>query len=344
MKNWECHKDFRLNGASFQTEETLLAYADVLSKPVAEFLQEWFSESETISIKTSGSTGKPKWIKLQKEHMINSARVTGDFFELGAGIKALLCLPIDYIAGKMMLVRAMYLGWHLDVVPSSSKPLAGLDREYDFSAMIPLQLKNSLEAIGAVKKLIVGGGAVDHKLENELQSISTSIYATYGMTETCTHVAIKKLNHSKWDSFKALKDVVISKDSRGCLIIDAPSVSNEQIITNDVVEIISDDTFDWKGRYDNVINSGGIKLHPEEIEKKIAPYLNDRFFVAGIKDQALGEKLVLVVEGEASKTSESIYRDLTKYEIPKNIFFIKKFEETETQKIQRKKTLHKINA
>lgn len=344
MKNWEFHKDFRLNGASFQTKEALIAYADTLAPPVTRFLQDWFSESDTISIKTSGSTGHPKWIELQKAHMLHSAKITGDFFELRAGTKALLCLPIDYIAGKMMLVRSMSLGWHLDVVSPSSKPLTDLHKEYDFSAMIPLQLQNSLDKINIVKKLIVGGGAVDHRLENDIQSISTLIYATYGMTETCTHIAIKKLNHSKWSCFKALHGVKISKDDRGCLILDAPNVSSGHMITNDVIEIVSENEFKWKGRYDNVVNSGGIKLHPEEIEKKIAPYLERRFFVTGMKDQTLGEKLILVVEGEKSEIPETIYQGLTKYETPKSIFFAQKFEETETQKIQREKTVTKMNA
>jgi len=316
----------------------------MLPIPMKSFLQDWFAESSTISIKTSGSTGKPKWIELQKEHMLNSAKITGDFFELATRTTALLCLPIDYIAGKMMLVRSMSLGWHLDVVSPNSKPLADLNREYDFSAMIPLQLQNSLDKVRIIKKLIVGGGAVDHKLESEIQSISTSIYATYGMTETCTHVAIKKLNHSKKHGFMALEGVKISKDNRDCLMLDAPNVSSEQIITNDVIEMVSENEFHWKGRYDNVVNSGGIKLHPEEIEKKMAPYLERRFFVAGVKDQTLGEKLVLVVEGGGFVISEAIYQGLIKYETPKSIFFVDEFEETETLKIQREKTLLKINA
>lgn len=342
MKTEEFHKDFLLNGVSFQSHTSLLEYANTLSATIAQFLQEWFSKGETISIKTSGSTGKPKWIELQKEHMVNSAKVTGGFFKLGTGTTALLCLPVDYIAGKMMLIRSMYLGWHLDIVPSSAKPLEGLRKEYDFSAMIPLQLRNSFPDIHKVSKLIVGGGAVDHDLEREIQSVPTKIYATYGMTETCTHVAVQKLNHSKWTSFKALKDVAVSHDSRGCLVIDAPKVSSEQVVTNDVVEIISESEFNWKGRYDNVINSGGIKLHPEEIEKKIKPYLQPRFFVAGVKDPNLGEKLVLVIEGGKKEVSKEIYRDLSKYEVPKNIFFVDSFEETETQKIQRQKTMDQI--
>ncbi len=342
LRNWEFHKDFKLNGVSFDSKDALLKYTHTLSEEVQYFLREWFSESEAIFIKTSGSTGKPKQIALRKQHMINSAKITGDFFELGRGIEALLCLPAEYIAGKMMLVRSMCLGWNLDIVPPSSKPLTGIDKSYDFSAMIPLQLQNSLKEIHSVKKLIVGGGAVDGGLEDKIQTVSTQIYATYGMTETCTHIAVKKLNHAKWNYFKSLKGVHVSKDERQCLVIHAPNISSEKIVTNDVVDIISDNEFHWMGRYDNVINSGGVKLHPEEIEKKIEPYIKSRFFVAGVQDDTLGERLVLVVEGETTKISETVFRDLAKYEIPKNIYFIDQFEETETKKIQRKKTIHNI--
>lgn len=339
LKNWEFHKDFKLNGVSFDSKEAILKYTDTLAIPVAQFLQEWFSSDQTISIKTSGSTGKPKWIDLQKKHMINSAKVTGDFFELGSGTTALLCLPTEYIAGKMMLVRSMCLGWDLDIVPSSSTPLHGIDKVYNFSAMIPLQLKSSLEEIHKIQKLIVGGGAVNHALEHKIQSISTLVYATYGMTETCTHIAVKKLNHDKWDCFKTLEGIHISQDDRDCLTLNAPHVSNEEIVTNDVVEIISDHEFQWKGRYDNVVNSGGVKLHPEEIEKKVRPYMKSRFFVAGVRDATLGEKLVMIVEGEHQEFSGEIYKNLERYEVPKHIFFVDKFEETDTQKIQRKRTM-----
>ena len=312
-----------------------------------QFLQEWFSISDTIQVKTSGSTGKPKTIQLKKEFMINSALSTGVFFELPEKTTALLCMSTDYIAGKMMLVRAVILGWHLDIEAPVSNPLKRLKKQYDFSAMVPMQLQNSLSEIYKIKKLIVGGGIVSDELVKELKDISTHVFATFGMTETITHIAVKKLNHLKNVAlseeggafYKTLPHVNISIDNRNCLIINAPKVSEEVVVTNDVVEIVSASEFRWLGRYDNVINSGGIKLHPEEIEKKLSQIIFQRFFVAGIPDSLLGEKLILVIEGQQTSFEFDDVKGLTKYQTPKSVYFVAKFVETATNKVQRFKTL-----
>ncbi len=353
------HKDFQLNGSSFQTSSELIHYSKTISESLYSFLLDWFSDDDFVVVNTSGSTGKPKPIQLKKEHMKNSALATGEFFDVQEKTTALCCLPIDFIAGKMMAVRAMTLGWHLDVVESSSNPLKDIDRPYDFSAMVPLQLSNSLENINLISQLIVGGGVVSNELEQAIQEVSTKIYATYGMTETITHIAVKSLNVTssavERSHYKTLSNVTITQDSRNCLTINAPKVSDEEIITNDVVEIVSSTEFEWKGRFDNVINSGGIKLHPEEIEKKLSPYIESRFFVAGLPDERLGEKLVLVIEEKEASVIENrrtelvevlfqnLNLPLTKYETPKEIFFVAQFIETPTGKIQRSKTLEQLS-
>ncbi len=363
MKNNQFHIDFKLNGNSFSTVDELLDYSKSISDATWQFFKNWFSENDFFEVKTSGSTGKPKMIQLKKEFMRNSALATGVFFELPEKTTALLCMSTDYIAGKMMLVRALVLGWSLDIVPAVSNPLKGLEKQYDFSAMVPLQLRNSIENLHIVHKLIVGGGVVAFDLQKLLQDQSTEVYATYGMTETITHVAVNQLNifsHStpttntlqKYQShYQVLPNISISQDQRGCLVINAPKVSDNVIITNDVVELISDIEFKWLGRFDTVINSGGIKLHPEEIEKKLSEVISQRFFVAGFDDAVLGEKLILIVEENmVSNKDESSLRErlhhrlnnatnLSKYEIPKAIYFIAEFIETETKKIQRNKTL-----
>lgn len=348
------HKDFQLNGNSFSSKEELLEFSKTISKEVSTFIADWLSMNNSIQVKTSGSTGTPKDIFLKKEYMKNSALATADFFELYEKTKALCCLPIDFIAGKMMLVRAMTLGWHLDVIEPSSNPLENIEKRYDFSAMVPLQLRNSLDRIHLVNKLIVGGGVVSPQLENSIQGLPTKVYATYGMTETITHIAVKKLNQgsslreetSKQSFYKILPNITISLDDRSCLVINAPKISDEKIITNDVVEILFETEFIWKGRYDNVINSGGVKLHPEEIERKLSPYINSRFFVAGIPDEKLGEKLILIIEGEKDNVISNEVRNLknilTKFEIPKEVYFVSEFVETSTKKIQRQKTLDSI--
>ncbi len=341
------HKDFLLNGISFSCKKELLDYTQKKQPLIHRFLLDWFSTDDYIIVHTSGSTGTPKKIKLKKTFMINSAKATGKFFNLSEKTTALLCLSVDYIAGKMMLVRALTLGWHLDIIAPTSS--ITIKKHYDFSAMVPLQLRNSLEQLHYVKKIIVGGGVVEKDLIQRIQSLETVVFATYGMTETITHIAVKKINHLKTQPtfYDVFPNVKIYKDRRNCLIIKAPKVSNTIIVTNDVVQLISDTQFEWLGRFDNVINSGGVKLHPELIEKKLASIIKNRFFVAGLKDKALGEKLVLIIESEKidkETLNAKIYslKTLSKYEKPKDIYCITRFVETETQKIQRKATINAV--
>jgi len=361
LKNNNFHNSFLLNGKSFSTPDEIIAYSKTISSSIHAFLKDWFSQDDFIHIKTSGSTGTPKIIRLQKKQMKNSAEMTGDFFNLQEKTTALLCLSVDYIAGKMMLVRALTLGWQLDVVEPNSNALENNLKQYDFSAFVPLQLENSLENINQIKMLIVGGGKVSKSLQDKILNIKTEVFATYGMTETITHIAIKKLNNFEQvilrevekSHFKILPNIKISKDSRNCLVIKAPKLSEETIITNDIVELISETEFRLLGRTDNVINSGGIKLHPESIEDKLSEIIDNRFFVAGITNEKLGEKLILVVEHSVISTEmeKSLklliqkiknLKTLSKFEIPKEIYFVESFVETETGKIQRKATLQKI--
>ncbi len=356
------HKKFQLNNNSFTTVDELLKYAKGFSDEVYHFLESWFSEIDVIFVKTSGSTGTPKSISLKKEFVINSAKATGNFFDLQENTSALLCLPMQYIAGKLMLIRAITLGWKIDIVDANSNPLKDIKKEYDFSAMVSLQLENSLTKIHFIKKIIVGGGAVSKSLQEKLQDISTQVFATYGMTETITHIAVKELNkqftNNNINSFikvqlepfyKVLPGVIIYKDIRNCLVISAPKVSDEIIFTNDVINLISDTQFEWLGRFDNIINSGGIKLNPERIEEKLSKIIINRFFVAGIYDEKLGEKLILIIENVVSSSVEKTLMNtiknlkiVSRFEYPKEIYFVDKFVDTNTGKIQRKKTIAKI--
>ena len=353
------HKSFQLNGRGFATSNEIIDFSNEISLEISHFLKNWFSENPSIDVNTSGSTGAPKTITIKKDFFINSALSTGEFLDLKEGTTTLMCLPPNYIAGKMMLVRALVLGWHLEVVSPKANPLENSDKTYDFTAMVPLQLENSLEKIAQIKKVIVGGGVVSPQLQEKLQGVQSVVFATYGMTETVTHIAFKKLNHfsasagvkSMSSFYQLLPNVKVYKDTRNCLVIDAPRVSQEIIFTNDVVELISDRLFEWLGRFDNVINSGGIKLHPEKIEEKLSKIIAQRFFVAGIPDTLLGYKLILIVELESNNVSnfKQLFSEniknlstLSKYEIPKEVRFLKAFVETETKKIQRSKTLDLI--
>lgn len=352
----ETHPDFKLNKNYYSNSDlSLVAYnlikeGEPYEGAIGNFLLDWLRPSAFIEVQTSGSTGTPKKVKLLKEHMINSARATGKFFELPEKSTALHCLPAEFIAGKMMLVRAMVLGWEIDLVTPASNPLDQVFKTYDFCAMTPFQLDNSIGRLHLIKKLIVGGGAVSPSLQKMVQGMKTKVYETFGMTETVSHIAAKRLNPGKKKPkpipFKVLPDISISADDRGCLVIKAPKVASDTIVTNDVVEILTYKKFIWKGRYDNVINSGGIKLYPEEIERKLNKIIKRRFFVTGMPDDALGEKLVLFVEADFSEELlEELQREikslksLDKYEVPKKIYLIQKFEETPNGKIHREKTV-----
>jgi len=301
---------------------------------VNQFISEWLNGEEELILQTSGSTGKPKSISMKKEWMKNSAQLTENTFGLKKGDSALLCMSIKYVAGKMMVVRALELALDLKVVEPSSSPLKDIDDQIDFAAMVPLQLENSSNDLDKVKTLIVGGGQVSLQLIKKLQNISTQIYETYGMTETLTHVAIKPLNGpNKSDIFSALDGIHFEIDERDCLVINAPMLSPESIVTNDIIELINDISFRWLGRFDNVINSGGVKVIPEVVEAKLASFILDRrYFISGVPDKSLGEKVVLLVEGNETELS---FQHLEKYERPKEIYFIPEFVETESGKVNR---------
>ncbi|WP_413998775.1 AMP-binding protein [Flavobacterium sp. W1B] len=340
------HNFFKLNGSHLDKEELceaaycLIKEGDEFEKVTGEFLLDWFDNKPYINLQTSGTTGTPKIIRISKQAMINSALATGDFFELNPGDKALCCLPVKYIAGKMMLVRSIILGLNLDLVSPNSYPLSNNLTKYDFVAMVPLQVENSLAELKNVKKMIVGGAKMSKSLEKSLLNVNTDVYETYGMTETITHIAAKKVGDK---AFSILPNVRISQNDKNCLVIDALKISNESIVTNDLVEILSESQFVFLGRIDNVINSGGVKLIPEQIEEKLSAEIQTRFFVGGVPDAVLGEKLVLVIEGEQQDLDKSLFKNLDKYEKPKEVFYISIFSETQNGKIKRKEILESVS-
>lgn len=352
MTSNDVHKAFKLNGIAYNNA-TLIEAATVLSKKepgyekeIGDFLLDWLSDGDAMTANTSGSTGTPKAIELKKEAMVESALATGEFFQLKEGQKALLCLPIDYIAGKMMMIRALVLGLEIDTIKPKIELNFG-DNTYDFSAMIPSQMETNISKLHNVKTLIVGGRQVDKSLKMKLRDVDCNIYETYGMTETITHIGVKQLETALYEdadeAFKTLANIKVSSDSRSCLIIDAPKLSTNKIKTNDIVNIISETEFDWQGRFDNVINSGGIKLYPEQIEAKLQPYLKTPYFITSEEDKRFGERVVLVLESESNQLDLSVLRYLEKEEKPKKIMAIPQFIRTSSGKIQRKKSvaLHK---
>ncbi|WP_430409084.1 AMP-binding protein [Kordia sp.] len=349
------HFQFRLNGNYFNSEalkEVAYSYikeGESYEKEIGDFLIDWLNDKPFVDVFTSGSTGKPKPIRLDKLAMVHSALATGDFFGIQSGDSALQCLPSNFIAGKMMLIRAIVLGLSLDIIAPSMNPLTATTKKYDFCAMVPIQVENSLEQLHQIKTLIVGGAPASATLIEQLQNVSTNVFATYGMTETITHIAAKplnKLSNSASACFSTLPNITVRKDDRDCLVLHAPRIHTEEIITNDVVKIISETQFNWLGRFDNVINSGGIKLHPEQIEEKLSSFISGRYFVTGIDDDQFGKKLILLIEDkkkrvDVSRMLETIKQSnkFSKFEIPKEIYTLSNFAETNTGKIQRAKTV-----
>lgn len=332
-----------------------------------EFLAEWNNSENKILVHTSGSTGTPKSMMVEKARMIASARITCDFLNLPCGCTALLCLPLDYIAGKMMVVRSIERKMHLICQPPSNHPLKDFMETYgkeihiDFCAMVPSQVYCSLkneeerEALMDIGNLIIGGGAVSKELAKELKSFPNAVWSTYGMTETLSHIALRRLSGSEaTDYYTPFEGVSLSVDADNCLIINAPAVCAETLHTNDVIEFHPDDTqlpsdarkrFRILGRRDNVICCGGVKLQIEEIERTLEPHLSIPFAIAKRSDEKFGEIPILAVQtSETSETILSQFRNdlislckslLSKYSQPKDIVFLPEIPLTETGKICR---------
>lgn len=314
-------------------------------KSIGHFLEQWMIEDYFISVQTSGSTGQPKSMKVEKKHMLMSAANTANYFLFQKHQTALLSLPVSYIAGKMMVIRALYSGLNLICIPPSSQPLKSIDKELkiDFAPFTPMQM-HKVEDTNNIKTILLGGAAVDNELEEKCQMLNAAIYHGYGMTETLSHIALRRVNGKQASkAYQALNGIHFSVDEKNCLMIHA-SFLNQIIVTNDVVELLDSKTFIWKGRADFVINSGGIKLFPEEIERKINALIKSNFFIGSIPDPILGEKLCLFIEGEAldnesiKNIKEKMTDVLEKYEMPKNIYFIPSFSYTTSGKIKRKES------
>ena len=329
-----------------------------------DFLSEWNNDSDRVLVHTSGSTGKPKPMMVEKKRMLNSARITCDFLGLKPGDSALLCMSLDYIAGKMVVVRSIERHLHLISVSPSGHPLKDVNEEITFAAMVPMQVYNTLqipeerERLCHIRHLIIGGGAIDAALEKELKSFpgNIAIWSTYGMTETLSHIALRRINGdeaSEW--YQPFDSVRISQTEEGCLVIDAPQVCAETLVTNDIVEIepyiynkVEKLRFRIKGRKDNVICSGGIKIQIEEVEAFLKPHLEKPFMLTRKKDGKFGEIAVLLSEDEDIKKVEATVRRLLsdesekssdhkkyKYWIPKEFRYVEHLPLTETGKPKR---------
>lgn len=311
---------------------------------LSEFLEEWNNSSPYVHVQTSGSTGTPKPMLVEKRRMLASARITCDFLGLRPGDSALLCMSLDYIAGKMMVVRSLERGLRLVTVTPSGHPLANQEECYDFAAMVPMQVYNSLQIpeerrrLQQIRHLIIGGGAIDEALESALRDFPHAVWSTYGMTETLSHIALRRLSGpeaSPW--YAPFPSVHISLSEDGCLVIDAPEVCPERLVTNDIAVLSPDHSrFRIIGRKDNVICSGGIKIQAEELERQLRPHLRAPYLITRRPDVKFGEIVVLLTEGSVDETREVCERVLPKFHHPRAYVHVSAIPLTATGKPARK--------
>ena len=309
-----------------------------------EFLEEWNNDSPYVEVKTSGSTGEPKRMLVEKQRMRASARITCDFLGLKAGDTALLCMPLNYIAGKMMVVRAIERDLKLVVVEPSGHPLVKQGDGFTFAAMVPMQVYNSLqvpeerERLKQIKHLIIGGGAIDEAMAEELKTFPNHVWSTYGMTETLSHIALRRLSGpeaSEW--YTPFPSVSVSLNEEGCLVIDAPEVCRERLVTNDIAELSTDNqSFRILGRKDNVICSGGIKIQAEEVERMLKAHLRVPYLISKRPDKKFGEVVVMLTEGDVEEAKTVCEAVLPKYQRPKVYIHVSEIPLTETKKPARR--------
>ena len=347
MKAFQSHS-LRINGKVLTNQDvtSISLLGNSLDSQASAFYREWTNEDDFVQVQTSGSTGAPKQMHVSKQSMINSALATIRFLGLEKGMKALLCLSPEFIAGKMMLVRAMQAEMEVLTGSAGKNPLENLGTHIDFAAMVPLQLHAVLEQnpekLSLIRTLIIGGSSIDSRLEAALQNHPTGCFHTYGMTETLSHIALRPVNGpEKSDWFTLFENVEISLDERYCLQITAPGLFENTLITNDIVVIDESGRFKILGRTDDVIISAGRKIHPAEIESKLAGLFQKSFMISSVSDAAAGEKVVLYCEEtlsirETYRLWEQLTERLSAFEMPRQIVSSTKIVFLESGKIDRR--------
>ncbi len=345
MNHWTTHRE-RILQEPIPT--------DPYFQSVYDFAKAWLDGQETFTVTTSGSTGTPKEITLSRTQMAVSARMTGQFLQLTEGTRALICLNVNYIAGMMMLVRGLDLGWRMTIVSPSSNPLLKVPQAsiFDFVALVPMQLTAILQneetvgRVGDLGKILLGGAPVSEILLREIQDIERPVYQSYGMTETVSHVALRRLNDdTQREDYQVLPGIEFDVDARACLNLRGAVTNHEPVQTNDLVEITSPNTFRWLGRADSVINSGGVKISLDKIDKVVGEVLQEmgvatEYFCWHEPDEKLGQKLVVFLEGKSTvlrpkELVEKISARVKRYESPKAVYFAKQFIKTPTAKIDK---------
>lgn len=345
----------------WQTNANVIKEQDAPTHPYFRkaytFMCQWLEGQETFTMQTSGSTGNPQSIVLTRAQLRSSAQMTAEYFGLGKGSKVLSCLNIAYIGGFMMLVRGMEAGWDLTIVEPASNPLLNLrlEQHFDFISMVPMQLIHSINSVDTCREvnatgtILLGGAPVGEELLQKLQALTVPVYQSYGMTETVSHIALRLLNQGPLtNAYTVLPHVNFGVDPRGCLWVSGNMTNNLKVQTNDLVELMGGEQFEWVGRFDNIINSGGVKISLDKMDRLISGIfheeaLENAFFCWHEPDAVLGQKLVVFVECSAVRMDEvSVFSKIRNrvrgIESPKHAYFVKFFERTPTDKIDKRLT------
>jgi len=357
---WINGKDYILG--DFINAPAKIKRLPTFEKDVISFITDWTSGKSEFELKTSGSTGHPKTAIITRDQMIISAEMTTSFFHLRRGSKVLLCLNPNYIAGIMMIVRSIIGELKLYALSPSSNPFLHYKLDYEFSltALVPYQVAEIVKDPGStinfrkIDNVLIGGADIPEDLLNKIQTCNNSVYQTFGMTETVSHIALKRLSGiNSSDVYEVFEEIEIGSDDRGCLTVKGPITEGKKIITNDLIELVNKKKFRWIGRFDEVINTGGIKININSLEGKISHIfnsnkINNNFYISSRKDLKFGEKIILLIETKKSLVDKKhllgLLKDqLFKYEVPKEIYTVEQFQLTETGKINRKVNLNQYN-
>ncbi len=337
-------------------QQQLVQSSEQWEQQIWQFISNWLNPAiTTVTVHTSGSTGAPKAIAHTKQAMLHSAAITCNAIGLTPGMQALLCLPSNKIGGMMMLVRSIYRQLDLVCIKPTTTPLARLPDgvKIDFAALTPMQLHgackdyNQFKQADAMQTILLGGEAISAEVLSLAKKLNPAVYSTFGMTETVSHIALKKINGATPDAhYKVLGDIAIESTPEQRLIIKAPQLNQPHLLTNDLVAITAPGQFDWLGRIDNVINTGGVKIYPEQIEQQLQPNIQPAFFIGSVPDARTGQKLVLAIEMTELTSSDTaelkqIFAQLDKLHRPKTVLLYNHFIRTPNGKIQRSQTLQR---
>lgn len=359
-------KSLLLNGKVFYYDE-IAAYSfrnsvamNGYEAKTLELCRDWLNGVQEFGIQTSGSTGAPKVITLTRQQLEASAQATITVLNIKPKDKLLVSLNTETVGGLMLLVRGFLAEMEMTIIEPTANPFAVLPpgSRFDLASFVPMQLHEMLQLspespafLNQMKAILVGGGPVNAPLHAQIKQLTVPVYHTYGMTETASHVALRLLNTPQASPyFKALPGVQLATDARGCLTISGQQTNQERIVTNDLVRLLDGETFEWLGRADFVINSGGVKVQAEKVETALELALaqlglTQNSFIASLPDARLGEKVIAVLEGQPldqvrkSQLLHKLENLLTRYELPKALFYLPQFKKTASGKLDRLQTL-----